>query len=377
MKECGIKKLEWQDLTPVYGKLIVEPFRRGNATTIGNSIRRILLSSIEGVAITSVKIDGILHEFTAIPGVVEDPIDFILNIRGIVFKYEGDEKKELFLEAGKGAVSAGMIKTPADVIIVNPEHYLATVSEGKLKMEMELERGVGYVPALEEKREKRIGVIPIDTYFSPIKRVNLVIENVRIGQTSDYERLVLEITTNGSIGPKEAVIKTASILSDWTSFFINPEPFEIKEEMPEKIDEEREMLRKILNTSIDELEISVRASNCLRLAGIIRIGDIAKMEEQELLKMKNFGRKSLTEVKEKLAEYSLTLSMPGVDELLEPLSEEEIQKAKEGIIKKDETQEEISSMPGVDELLEPLSEEEIQKAKEGIIKKDETQEEIS
>ncbi|MEW6007398.1 MAG: DNA-directed RNA polymerase subunit alpha [bacterium] len=327
MEGCGIKKLEWQEESPTYGKLIAEPFTKGFAITIGNSLRRILLSSIEGPAVTSIKIDGILHEFTAIPGILEDPIDLILNIRGIIFKYEGDGKKELFLEAGKGSVSARMIKTPADVMIVNPEHHLLTVSEGKIKLEMELERGVGYVPANEAKREERLGVIPIDAYFSPIKRVNFSVENVRIGEISDYERLILEITTNGAISPKETVIKAASILSDWTSFFQNPEPFEIKEEPLEKVDEEREKMRKVLNTSIDELEISVRASNCLRLAGITRIGDIVKMDETGLLKMKNFGRKSLGEVKEKLVDYNLTLGMSGVDELLEPLSEEEMKKA--------------------------------------------------
>jgi len=320
----GIKKLQWEGLTPTYGKLIVEPFKKGFATTIGNSLRRVLLSGISGAAVTSIKVDGLLHEFTTIPGIVEDPIDLILNIRGIVFKYNGNEKKGLYLKAKKGKVTAGMIKTPVDVEIVNPEHYLATVSDGEINIEMELESGIGYLPADESKREKRIGTIPIDAYFSPIKRVNFQIEDVRIGRITDYERLVLEITTNGAMSPKEAVVKAALILADYISIFQNPEPFVIEEERPEKADEEREKLRKILNTKIDELEISVRASNCLRMSGIIRIGDIVKAGEENLLKMKNFGRKSLAEIKEKLAEYNLTLGMEGIDDLLEPLPEEEI-----------------------------------------------------
>ncbi len=340
IKGCGIKKLEWEGLTSTYGKLIAEPFIKGFATTIGNSLRRILLSSINGSAVTSIKIDGLLHEFTTIKGIVEDPIDFILNIRRIIFKYEGDETKKLFLEGGKGKITAGMIKIPADVAIVNPNHYLATVSEGKIKMEMELESGIGYFPADEVKRERLIGTIPIDAYFSPIKRVSFNTENVRIGKITDYERLILEVTTNGAISPKEACVKAASILSDYISIFISPEPFLIEEEPPEKADEEREKLKKILNTKIDELEISVRASNCLRMAGIVRIGDIVKRGEQELLKMKNFGKKSLTEIRGKLTEYNLTLSMTGIDDLLKPLSEEEIRKAQSAIIiKEDETQE--------------------------------------
>lgn len=326
MKGCEIKRLEWESLTPTYGKLIAEPFKRGFATTIGNSLRRVLLSSIRGAAITSIKIDGLLHEFTTIKGIVEDPIDLILNIRGIVFKYEGTEKKRLFLEKEeKGEITAGMIKTPGDVTIINPSHYLATVSDGKLKMEMELETGIGYLPADETQRKERIGIIPIDANFSPIKKVGFSVEDVRVGRVTDYERLVLEITTNGAIDPKEAVSKASSILSSYIAIFITPEPFLIEEKPPEKVNEEKERLIKIVNTKIDEMEISVRSSNCLKAAGIIRIGDLVKLSEEELLKMKNFGRKSLIEIKEKLAEYNLTLGMKEVAELLEPLKEDEAQ----------------------------------------------------
>ncbi len=312
----GPKKLEWEVLTDTYGKLTIEPFRKGIATTIGNSLRRMLLSSIEGTCITSLKIQGILHEFTAIPGIVEDPIDLILNIRGIVFKYEGYEKKELFLSAGKGSVTAGMIKTPSDVIIVNPDHYLATVSDGKLEIEMELEKGVGYLPADEGKREERIGTLPVDAYFSPIKRILFNVENVRVGMMTDYEKLILEVTTNGAIDPKKAVSSAASLLSDYISIFIEPEPFEIKEVPPVKVDEERENLKKILDMELDELEISVRAKNCLQAAGIIKVGDLVVIKEDDLLRMRNFGRKSLTEIKERLSEYNLTLGMTELKDLI-------------------------------------------------------------
>lgn len=336
MKGCEIKKLEWEGLVPTYGKLIVEPLRRGFATTIGNSLRRVLLSSIEGATITSIKIDNLLHEFTAIKGVVEDPSDLILNIRSIVFKYEGDEKRTLFLEGKRGEITAGMIKTPEDVTIINPDCYLATVSEGEIRMEMTLEKGIGYMPADETKRGEIIGTIPIDANFSPIKRVGFSVEDVRIGRATNYERLIFEITTNGAISPKEAISKASSILSNYLSIFIHPEPFLIKEEEPEKASQEKERLKKILNTKIDEMEISVRSYHCLQKAGIVRIGDLVKLSEQELLKMKNFGRKSLIEIKEKLAEYNLTLEMPDVEELLEPLEPFSEEKRKE-----DEAQEEV------------------------------------
>ena len=315
-----IKRLEWEELTETNGRLVVEPFRKGLAITVGNSLRRMLLSSIKGAAVTSINVDGILHEFTSIPGVVEDIIDIILNIKGIVFRFSDEAPKMVFLEKKeKGEVKAKDLVVPSGLTIVNPEHHIMTVSEitdSGLRMEMEVEVEIGYVPADETKREKKIGTLPIDTYFSPVVRVSCEIEDVRVGRVTDYEKLILKVKTNGSITPKDALSQAASILSDYISIFIKPEGF-VEKEIEVKPDDEQEKLKHLLNTRIDELEISVRASNCLHLTGITKIGELILLPEANLLKMRNFGRKSLTEIKEKLATYNLRLGMTDFAHLME------------------------------------------------------------
>jgi DNA-directed RNA polymerase subunit alpha len=334
-----IKRLEWEELTETNGKLVVEPFKKGLAVTVGNSLRRMLLSSIKGAAVTSINVQGILHEFTFIPGVVEDIIDIILNIKGIVFRFSDETPKMIYLEKKeKGEVKAKDLVLPAGLTIVNPEHHIMTISEIKdsgLIMEMEVEVEIGYSPADETKREKKIGTLPIDTYFSPVVRVGYEIEDVRVGRVTDYEKLILKIKTNGSITPQDAVAQAASIVSDYISIFIKPEGF-MEKEIEVKPDEGKERLKQLLNTKIDELEISVRASNCLYLTGITKIGELVRVSEAELLKMRNFGRKSLVEIKEKLAVYNLRLGMTDIEDLVE----KEEQLAEEDREEKDETQEE-------------------------------------
>ncbi|MFH0775822.1 MAG: DNA-directed RNA polymerase subunit alpha [bacterium] len=315
-----IKRLEWEELTETNGKLVAEPFKKGLATTVGNSLRRMLLSSIKGAAVTSINVEGVLHEFTFIPGVVEDIIDIILNIKGIVFRFSDETPKIVYLEKKeKGEVKAKDLIVPSGLTVVNPEHHIMTVSEiidSGLRMEMDVEIGIGYSHADEAKREKKIGTLPIDTYFSPVVRVGYEIEDVRVGRVTDYEKLILKVKTNGSITPQDAVAQAASILSDYISIFIKPEGF-VEKEIEIKPDEEHEKLKQILNTKIDELEISVRASNCLHLTGITKIGELILLPEADLLKMRNFGRKSLTEIKEKLAMYNFRLGMTDFAHLVE------------------------------------------------------------
>jgi DNA-directed RNA polymerase subunit alpha len=327
-----VKKLEWEELSDTYGRLVAEPFKKGLGVTVGNSMRRMLLSAIEGAAVTSIKIDNILHEFSVIPGVVEDIVDIILNIKGVVFKWDGDKKKEFRLELKeKGKVCAGDLIVPQDVVIVNPDHHLLTISEAPadiITIYLEAKKGFGYLSADETKREKRPGTIPIDAYFSPVVKVAYRIEDVRVGRVVDYEKLILEVTTDGSITPQDAVDRAASILSDYIAIFIKPEGFIEEEPLEEEIDKEQERLRNILNMKIDEMEISVRASNCLRVIGAKKIADLVKMTEADLLKMRNFGKKSLTEIKEKLAGYNLTLGMTNIDHLIEK-EEDETQEEEE------------------------------------------------
>ncbi len=315
-----IKRLEWEELTETNGRLAVEPFKKGLAITVGNSLRRMLLSSIKGAAVTSINVEGILHEFTFIPGVVEDIIDIILNIKGIVFRFSDETSKIIYLEKKeKGEVKAKDLVVPEGLVIVNPEHHIMTISEvinTGLRVEMEVEIGIGYSPADETKREKRIGTLPIDTHFSPVVRVGYEIEDVRVGRVTDYERLILKIKTDGSITPQDAVAQAASILSDYISIFIKPEGF-VEKEVEVKPDDGQDRLKQLLNTKIDELEISVRASNCLYLTGITKIGELILLAEADLLKMRNFGRKSLTEIKEKLAMYNLRLGMTDFVHLIE------------------------------------------------------------
>ncbi len=306
------KKLEpeKETLTPFYGKFSAEPFERGFDITIGNSLRRILLSSLQGAAITSVKIDGVLHEFSTIPGVKEDATEIILNLKEVRLRLHSDGPKSIKLKAeGPREVKAGDITTSDAVEVLNPDHHIATLSrDGKLSMEMWVRSGRGYIPAERNKEESQpIGTIPIDSIFSPIKKVNYVVTNARVGQITDYDKLTMEVWTDGSIGPEEALAHAAKILKEQLAIFIT---FEEEEEAESgKDQDESKGLNENLFRSVDELELSVRSANCLKHANIKLIGDLVQKTESEILATKNFGRKSLNEIKDLLAEMGLSLGM--------------------------------------------------------------------
>jgi len=311
-------EVEKETLTPFYGKFTAEPFERGFGITIGNSLRRILLSSLQGAAITSVKIDGVLHEFSTIPGVKEDVTEIILNLKEVRLKLHTEGPKTIRVKAeGPKVLKAGDIITGDAVEILNPEHYLATLSkDAKLSMEMAVKMSKGYISAERNKEENQpIGTIPIDAIFSPIKKVNYTVTNARVGQITDYDRLILEVWTDGSLNPEEAVVHASKILKDQLSIFITFEEEEEEEEEEEKEMEvsgdegEKKGLNENLFRSVDELELSVRSANCLKHANIKLIGDLVQKTEAEILATKNFGRKSLNEIKEILAEMGLSLGM--------------------------------------------------------------------
>ncbi|MBI3583381.1 MAG: DNA-directed RNA polymerase subunit alpha [Nitrospinae bacterium] len=297
-------------LTNTYGKFVAEPFERGFAKTIGNALRRHLLSSIQGAAVTAVKFDGVYHEFSTIPKVREDVSDIILNIKELMIKLNVDQPKTIFIHAdGKGEVRAKDIKADADVEILNPEHLIATLDKGgKLDFEMVIKKGRGYIPAERNAEEGMpIQMIPIDSIFSPIKKVNYTIENTRVGQSTDYERLILEVWTNGAIKPDDAIAHSAKILKDHLQIFINFEE-EVEVKGPQ-VDEKKQKTVTNLKRSVEELELSVRSYNCLKNENIKTIADLVQKTDQEMLKTRNFGRKSLNEIKEILAEMGLSLGM--------------------------------------------------------------------
>lgn len=315
-----VKKIEWEKetISNTYGKFVAEPFDQGLATTIGNSLRRMLLSCIEGGAIVSLKIENVLHEFSTVPGVVEDVTDIILNLKRLALKIHNfDEPVKLYLETSdEGEVTASQIQCPPNVEIVNPELHIATLdSDGLLKMEMEVDRGYGYVSS-ENNRSPLIGTIAVDSFFSPVVRVAYHVEDVRVGQITDYERLILEVWTNGAISPQDAVSQSAKLLKDQLTVFINFE--EVEEDAEKKpVDKEFERLKSILKIGVDELELSVRSANCLSSADIKTLGELVQKTEPEMLKTRNFGKKSLTEIKEKLANYNLTFGMKDSFQYLE------------------------------------------------------------
>ncbi|HDI78426.1 MAG TPA: DNA-directed RNA polymerase subunit alpha [Desulfobacteraceae bacterium] len=309
-------QIEEKTHTDTYGKFIVEPLERGFGITIGNSLRRIILSSIQGAAIVSVKIDGVLHEFSTIPGVLEDVTEIILNLKEVRFKLiDGEETTVRLSKEGEGEVKAGDIETGDSVIVLNPDHHIATLSpEGRLHMEMVIKMGKGYVPAEKNKdKDHEIGVIPVDALFSPIKKVNYIVTNTRVGQIADYDKLILEVWTDGSVLPEDALAYAAKILKEQMNPFINfeeePEPEEMEEE-----EKEVDLLFENLFRPVSELELSVRSANCLKNANITLIGELVQRTEAEMLKTKNFGRKSLSEIKNILAEIGLSLGM-NLDEL--------------------------------------------------------------
>ena len=316
-------EIEEETLTDYYGKFVAEPLERGFGTTLGNSLRRILLSSIQGAAITAVKIDGSLHEFSVLPGVKEDVTDLILNLKEVVFKLHspGPKMVRIEVEGGKEVTAADII-TDADVEVINPQQHIAILDKGAtLKMEMTVKMGMGYVTAERNKEEDMsIGTIPIDSIFTSITKVNYTVTNARVGQITDYDKLTLEVWTNGSIKPDDAVAIAAKILKDQLNIFINFE--EPPEELPSEDDEEKkkrelEKLRDLLTKGVDELELSVRSANCLKNASIQNIRELVQKTEQEILQTKNFGRKSLNEIKEVLEGMGLRLGM-NIDGLLSP-----------------------------------------------------------
>ncbi len=297
---------ELETLTSTYGKFIAEPLERGFGQTLGNSLRRILLSSVEGAAVTTVRIASVHHEFSTIPGVKEDVTDLVLNIKGLRVKMAVEGPRTLHLKAtGPGEVRASQIVSDAEVEIVNPNFYIATLDkDGKLQMEIEVDRGRGYASAERNKRENQpVDVIAVDSVFSPIVRVNYQVEDTRVGHATDYNKLTLEVWTDGSILPKEAVVSAARILKDHLNIFST---FDERDEEPEGgADEEKERLVEYLARSVDELELSVRSANCLKNSDIQYIWQLVQKSEAEMLKTKNFGRKSLNEIKEILSGMDL------------------------------------------------------------------------
>jgi DNA-directed RNA polymerase subunit alpha len=305
------KKLEVDTatLTDTYGKFTCEPLERGYGITLGNSLRRVLLSSLQGSAITTVRIEGALHEFTTVPGVVEDVTDIILNVKTLLIRMDDATPRTLVIDKqGEGEVTAGDIQCPTGVNVLRPEQHVATISKGgRLRMEMTSAMGRGYFTADQNKAEGQpIGVIPIDSLFSPIQKVNYRVTNARVGHRTDYDRLAIEVWTDGSVRPEDAVAFAAKILKEQLSIFINREEIE-EASAPQQ--SETDKLNEYLWRSVDELELSVRSANCLQNANIHYIGDLVQRSEAEMLKTKNFGRKSLNEIKEILSSMGLSLGM--------------------------------------------------------------------
>jgi DNA-directed RNA polymerase subunit alpha len=308
------KKLDCDEASysNTYGKFFAAPFERGYGVTIGNGLRRVLLSSIEGAAVTSVKFAGASHEFTNIPGVLEDVTEIILNIKNLILRSHSKMPKTITIKKStKGAVTGKDIETDETIEVINPNLHICTLTkDGKFSLEMEVARGRGYVPQeLNKKEEHTIGTIAIDSIFSPVRKVNFTVENTRVGQRTDYDKLVLEITTNGAINPKDALLYASNILQRHFDIFVNfgQLPEEEAEE-PEMTQEEVALYEK-LRLPISELELSVRSSNCLREANIKTISDLVKRGEDEMLGFKNFGKKSLSEIKQLLGGMGLTLGM--------------------------------------------------------------------
>ncbi len=303
-------EVEKESVTPNYGRFACEPLERGFGTTLGNSLRRVLLSSLQGAAITNIKIDGALHEFQTLPDVVEDITDIVLNLKETILKVTDGKPKVIRLDKeGDGPVTAGDITVTDGVEVLNPKHHIATLSRGgKLHMELLLQMGRGYVPADRNKSPTMsVGTIAIDSLFAPVKKVNYTVTNARVGQQTDYDKLTIDVWTNGAVAPEDAVAFAAKILKDQLSIFINFE--ETSEPVEEIVTEEAAKLNENLDKSVDDLELSVRSANCLQNANIRYIGELVQKTEAEMLKTKNFGRKSLKEIKEILAEMGLSLGM--------------------------------------------------------------------
>ncbi|ABK98337.1 DNA-directed RNA polymerase subunit alpha [Pelobacter propionicus] len=312
-------QFEKESLSDTYGKFFAEPFERGFATTLGNSLRRILLSSLQGSAITSVRIKGVLHEFSAIQGVTEDVTDIILNLKGVRLKLHSVVQATIrVVHTGEGVVKAGDFVVGHNVEIMNPEHHIATCGkDAHFEMDMTVKMGKGYVSADKNRDEKApVGTIPIDSIFSPIKKVNFTISNARVGQMTDYDKLTLEIWTDGSVKPDDALAYSAKIMKEQLSIFINFDE-EAEPQAPEESQDEIDKINENLYRTVEELELSVRSANCLKNAGIKLIGELVSKTEAEMLKTQNFGRKSLNEIKDILSDMGLTFGMK-LDSFPEP-----------------------------------------------------------
>jgi DNA-directed RNA polymerase subunit alpha len=303
------RMLEIEERSDTYGKFSCEPLERGFGTTLGTALRRVLLSSLQGAAITHIKIDGALHEFTSLPSVVEDVTDIVLNLKETLFKVEADKTYTIRLDKqGEGIVAAGDLTLVDGVTCLNPQHKICTLGkDGRLSMELTIATGRGYAPAERHSSNLEVGVIAVDALYSPIQKVNFTVTNARVGQQTDYDKLTLEVWTNGAIRPDDAVAFAAKILKEQLNLFINFE--EMAEPVAAPRDEEAEKLNENLWRTVDELELSVRSANCLQNANIKYIGELVQKTESEMLKTKNFGRKSLKEIKEILAEMGLSLGM--------------------------------------------------------------------
>jgi DNA-directed RNA polymerase subunit alpha len=316
-------EVEEKTMTDRFGRFFIEPLERGFGVTIGNSLRRVLLSSLQGAAVAAVRIEGVLHEFTSTSGVYEDTTQVILNLKKMRFKFKGDGPvRGHFEKRGKGELRAGDMEVDPSVSVLNPELHIATLNEdGEVVVDVEIAPGRGYVVAEQHASvERPIGVISVDSQFSPIEKVNFTVENTRIGQRTDFDKLILEVWTDGSIAPIDAVAQSAKILKDHFGLFINFEE-EPQVEEKEEEDEERARIRALLEKSVEELELSVRSSNCLRAAEIKTLGQLVQKSEAEMLKYRNFGRKSLREIADVLGEMGLHFGMD-VKPYLEPQPEE-------------------------------------------------------
>ena len=322
------KRLTKEDstATEIYARFVAEPFETGYGHTIGNSLRRVLLSSLEGAAISSLKIDGAMHEFTTIEGVVEDVTEIVLNLKKILFKAHSREPQLLLLSVNKeGEVTAADIQVNQNVELVNPKQLICTLDKKKkFEMELEVKIGRGFLPGDENKKpDQPIGVIAIDSLFSPVTRVRYSVESARVGQRTDYDRLVLEIWTDGRISPDDALTQASAVLQHHLDVFVGYDKDAVEfEEVESKQDDDKSRMKKLLNMSVNEIELSVRAANCLNNANITTVGQLAMKTEAEMLKYRNFGKKSLNEIKEKLAALGLGLGMNIEAELLEAPKEE-------------------------------------------------------
>ena len=319
-----IVKVE-QDATTTFARFIAEPFEAGYGRTIGNSLRRVLLSSLEGAAISSIRLSGAMHEFTSLEGVVEDVTDIILNLKKVLLKSYSRETRKLKINVkGPGEVKAGDIETDGTIEVLNPDHHICALDrDGKFEAEIEVRIGRGYCPAeWNKKDEQEIGLIPIDSLFSPVRRVAYAVDSTRVGRRTDYDRLTIEVWTDGRVTPEDALTTSAAILRHHLDAFVNYDKDLIEfEESEKQVDADREELRKKLGMSVNEIELSVRAANCLNNANITTVGELAQKSEAEMLKYRNFGKKSLNEIKQKLADLGLTLGMTFESDLLKPLPE--------------------------------------------------------